>query len=306
MKKITYLLFTILLCFICLNNVKASATCVYEPSYTAPYQYSITCKSNSNGNANCTIKDSYNQLSIASNAVKFSIENSCPNTIYISFEQNAIITNINTTSGEAVSLNKSKSTEETTTPNNPTNPTEPSTPDTSSEYENDSRYIQAKKEADRYCNPSNFVYYDNAKCEEAKSKMQEVKNSYSSGYNPDEFTATAFCQREETKGAFRVIGWAIFIIKILVPIILIVAGSIDIGKAIIGSKDDDLKKAIKTLAIRAIAGIIIFLIPSVLNFVLKIFNGNDIYNEASGSFGYCTHCMLEPTDDACGNLMGGK
>lgn len=304
MNKIKYLLFSIILSLIYINNVKASATCVYEPSYTAPYQYSITCKSNSNGNANCTIKDSYNQLSITSDAVKFNLENSCPNTIYISYDQNNVITNINTTSGEALSLNKNKSSEGTTT--NPTNPTNPSTPDASSEYENDSRYIQAKKEADRYCNPSNFVYYDNDKCEEAKNKMQDVKNSYSSGYNPDEFTATAFCQREETKGAFRVIGWAIFIIKILIPIILIVVGTIDIGKAIIGSKDDDLKKAIKTLAIRVIAGIVIFFIPSILNFVLKIFNGNDIYNETSGSFGYCTHCMLEPTDDACGNLMGGN
>lgn len=253
MKKITYLLFTILLCFICLNNVKASATCVYEPSYTAPYQYSITCKSNSNGNANCTIKDSYNQLSIASDAVKFSIENSCPNTIYISFEQNTIITNINTTSGEAVSLNKSKSSEGTTTPNNPTNPSNPTEP-TNPPTANDKTTI-------------------------------DLEN---------------FCQGP-VQGAFTTLGWVFFILKILIPILIVVFGSIDVGKAVIASKDDEIKKSIKSLAFRIIAGFIIFFVPTILNFAVKMIDNSDVYN---GTFWDCTKCMLDPINNVCSTLRG--
>lgn len=293
MKKIKYILFSILLSFIYINNVKAAATCVYEN--ITPYPYTITCTSNSNGNANCTIKDSYNQLSIASNAVSFKIENSCPDKIYISSSEQNKVTSISTSSGEAtLSINRSKSTEGTSTPNTPTHPT---TPNTSAEYESDSRYIQAKADAEKYCNSQNFEYQDDAKCEAAKKKMNEVKALYE---DTKDFDAEHFC-KGPVQGVFTTLGWVFFIIKIAIPILLIIFGSIDVGKAVIASKDDEIKKSVKTLAVRTVAGIIIFFVPTVLNFAVKLIDNSDVYN---GTFWDCTKCMLNPTNNVCSGLRG--
>lgn len=117
-----------------------------------------------------------------------------------------------------------------------------------------------------------------------------------------EFSTSNFCTGA-IEGAFTTLGWVFFFIKILIPIILIVFGSIDFGKAILSSKDDEIKKSAKTLVMRSIAGIIIFFIPTLLNFVVELIGGNDIYNEDSGTFARCTHCMLEPTDDSCRKLV---
>ena len=115
-----------------------------------------------------------------------------------------------------------------------------------------------------------------------------------------EFNADTFCEGK-VQGVFTTIGWVFFILKILIPIILIVFGSIDFGKAMLSNKDDEIKKSAKTLVLRAIAGVIIFFIPTLLNFVVELIGGDDLYN---GTFATCTHCMLEPTDDSCKRLIG--
>ena len=71
----------------------------------------------------------------------------------------------------------------------------------------------------------------------------------------------------------------------------------------LSNKDDEIKKSAKTLVLRAIAGIIIFFIPTVLDFVVEIIGGDDIYNKNSGTFARCTHCMLEPDDETCRKLV---
>ncbi len=111
-------------------------------------------------------------------------------------------------------------------------------------------------------------------------------------------------------GAFTTIGWIIFFLKIVIPIIIIVFGVIDLGKAIIASKDDEIKKSIKSLVFRAIAGIIIFFIPTILNFVIQLVDNNsetslnangDFKND--GSFLDCTYCLLNPNEDECRKLV---
>lgn len=118
--------------------------------------------------------------------------------------------------------------------------------------------------------------------------------------NDSEFDVDTFCEGS-VQGVFTTLGWVFFFLKILIPIILIVFGSIDFGKAMLSSKDDEIKKSAKTLVMRAIAGVIIFFIPTLLNFVVELIGGDDLYN---GTFATCTHCMLEPTDDSCKRLIG--
>ena len=104
------------------------------------------------------------------------------------------------------------------------------------------------------------------------------------------------------QSTFIVIGHIVRIAKILIPIIIIGFGMLDFFKAIVGSKDDEIKKSAKSLVMRAIAGVIIFFVPTLLNFVVELIGGEDnVYN---GDFATCTHCMLEPTDSNCRSLVG--
>lgn len=61
-------------------------------------------------------------------------------------------------------------------------------------------------------------------------------------------------------------------IKIAVPILIIVLGSIDFVKAFIASDEDKMKKAQKHFIMRLIIGMVIFFIPAILNALLNIAN----------------------------------
>ena len=74
---------------------------------------------------------------------------------------------------------------------------------------------------------------------------------------------------------WQVLGWVLWVFKIVIPILIIVFGMIDLGKAVVASKDDEVKKAIKSLAMRAIAGVIIFFVPSLVSTIFKIVDGFD-------------------------------
>ena len=133
------------------------------------------------------------------------------------------------------------------------------------------------------------------------SETSNNSSGEQSSSGTDDWNLDNFCSGP-IEGAFTTIGWVFFFAKILIPIVLIVFASIDLGKAVISSKDDAIQKSIKTLVVRVIAGIIIFFIPTILNFVVELIGGSDVYNQNSGIFIRFTHCMLEPTDDSCRGL----
>lgn len=101
----------------------------------------------------------------------------------------------------------------------------------------------------------------------------------------------AFCN--DTKELLTFVGWIITIFKIAIPLIIIIYGMIDFGKAVVAEKDDDIKKSAKTLLRRAIAGIIIFFVPAI---VLWIFGQVTDYSSSAGSFDTCRKCLLNPSD----------
>ena len=66
---------------------------------------------------------------------------------------------------------------------------------------------------------------------------------------------------------------AINIVKITIPILLIVLGSIDMAQAIFAQDDAGIKKAQGKFIRRLIIGVVIFLIPSMLKLILTIAHG---------------------------------
>ncbi len=85
----------------------------------------------------------------------------------------------------------------------------------------------------------------------------------------------------DCNGLEAVVSVVKFILKIIqwvVPIILIVLGTIDLVKAVVAGKDDDIKKHQQTLIKRIIAAVIVFLIPMLVS-ILMGWIGNSNWKE---------------------------
>ena len=92
-----------------------------------------------------------------------------------------------------------------------------------------------------------------------------------------------------------IISIVINIIKIGVPIILIILGMIDMGKAVASQKEDEIKKGQKTLISRVIAAAIVFFVVAIVQLMLSIVSG------ASGDTNVwsCVCQLLGNTADKC-------
>lgn len=107
-----------------------------------------------------------------------------------------------------------------------------------------------------------------------------------------EFDLGTFCN--QAKDILQFVGWIITVFKIAIPMVIVCYGIFDFGQAVVGSKDDDIKKSAKRLMYRALAGAAIFFIPTV---VLWLFGAIGSYSETinnSGGFKTCQDCILTP------------
>lgn len=77
-----------------------------------------------------------------------------------------------------------------------------------------------------------------------------------------------FC--DKTKDIWNIVGVILTILKIVIPIILVVLGSIDLLKAVTSDDKDMIKKQSMVLGKRAIAAIIIFFIPTIIEGVFAL------------------------------------
>jgi len=91
----------------------------------------------------------------------------------------------------------------------------------------------------------------------------------------------------------ELIGYVLLVVKIAIPLIIIAFGIFDFGKAVVAEKEDEIKKYAKRLIFRVVAGIVIFLIPSI---VLWLFGLNKDYSTQKDKleFEKCEKCFLEP------------
>lgn len=79
-----------------------------------------------------------------------------------------------------------------------------------------------------------------------------------------------FCQNGSFLRAFYFFNNVLKIVFIIVPIIIIIASIISIGKVVISGKLDDFKTVLVTSAKRILAGIIIFLLPNIISYVFTL------------------------------------
>ncbi|MDD3187153.1 MAG: hypothetical protein PHD02_01615 [Bacilli bacterium] len=68
----------------------------------------------------------------------------------------------------------------------------------------------------------------------------------------------------------NIVGSVINIIQFGIPIILVIMGMLDLGKAVTSQKEDEIKKAQSMLIKRIIYGVIVFLIPAIIEFAFGL------------------------------------
>ena len=108
-------------------------------------------------------------------------------------------------------------------------------------------------------------------------------------------TAGSFCA--ETASIWGVIGWVVFVLKIVIPLLLIIFVMLDLGKAVIASDDKAISKAVSILIQRFIAAVVVFFVPTI---VVGLFNAITGFDASStGPYGQCVNCVLNVTGTNC-------
>lgn len=78
------------------------------------------------------------------------------------------------------------------------------------------------------------------------------------------------------------------LLQIAIPIGLIIFGMLDLGKAVIAGKEDEMKKATSTLIKRIIYAVAVFLVITIVSFVMGLVGSStwkDCWDAAGGEIG---------------------
>ena len=102
-----------------------------------------------------------------------------------------------------------------------------------------------------------------------------------------------FCLR--TSAIWQFVGYGLFALKILIPLIIIIFGVIDFAKAVASSDDKAIKSAAMALLRRLIVGVCIFFVPTVVSVIFGLI---DNVADLDG-IEECEECLLKPSSTTC-------
>lgn len=91
---------------------------------------------------------------------------------------------------------------------------------------------------------------------------------------------------------WTILGYVIFGIKVVVPLLLIISGMIDLAQAVMKQKEDDIKKAQSLLIKKLITGVLVFLVITIVSIVVGLVFDNTEWKN-------CTKCALSPFSEGC-------
>ncbi|MDD5865405.1 MAG: hypothetical protein PUD07_02810 [bacterium] len=98
-----------------------------------------------------------------------------------------------------------------------------------------------------------------------------------------------FCT--ETSDIWIFLGKIIFILKILIPVILLVLGIVGLAKAVIADDDKEIKTQVGKLVTKFIAAVCIFFLPSI---VKACFGLVDQFSEVEEEYVNCVNYITDP------------
>lgn len=90
---------------------------------------------------------------------------------------------------------------------------------------------------------------------------------------------------------FGVVHLIILIIKIGIPILLVIMGMIDLGKAVVAQKEEEIKKGQSLFIRKLISALLVFLVVFVVQFLVKFIAPKD-----GGTVSNCIDCFVNGID----------
>ena len=105
-----------------------------------------------------------------------------------------------------------------------------------------------------------------------------------SKYKPSEPSKSSIdnrqpCEKIIDESTKQLINKYLGYIHIIVPMLIIALGTYDFFRAIIASKEDEMKKAQKRFIVRLVAGVLVFLAPTIVNIIIDILNSTLVGNK---------------------------
>ena len=94
----------------------------------------------------------------------------------------------------------------------------------------------------------------------------------------------------------KIIHTIYIVLQILVPILLVIFGSLDFFKAVIASKEDEIKKGQQTFIKRLISGIIVFFVFAIVRLVIS-FAGDE---DSKSNIMKCASCIINNDENCVG------
>ena len=138
--------------------------------------------------------------------------------------------------------------------------------------------LEAKKaieyighESDRY------GFYSKLKPNMTEAEYNEEK--YKNVFNPHEGYGgkeenvdceSLFGDKNDEKSIAYIVNEVLGYVRVAVPILIILLGSIDFAKATVAGKEDEMKKAQKDFIIRMVAGVAVFFAPQIVAVIMKL------------------------------------
>lgn len=106
-----------------------------------------------------------------------------------------------------------------------------------------------------------------------------------------------FCLK--TSAIWQFVGYGLYGLKLIIPIIIIVLAIVDFVKAMAGNDDKVVTKATTVFAQRLLMGICIFFVPTGVSILLGLISeAADVKEQIEG----CETCLLRPTSDDCDSI----
>lgn len=109
-----------------------------------------------------------------------------------------------------------------------------------------------------------------------------------------------FCYRTAT--VWQMVGKFLFILKILIPIVIIVLGTIDFGKSVISNDDKAIMNSSKKLLNKILIGIAIFFVPLIINIVFGMIGS--FSEEMKNDYVNCVSCLTDPYNNCDTSYQG--
>ena len=88
------------------------------------------------------------------------------------------------------------------------------------------------------------------------------------------------------KPIMTLVGYVIFGIKVVVPVILILVGMMELARAIIEKDDSQIKKAQSSMIKKVVAAVCVYLVITIVGLVMNLL-GQDQYES-------CVKCAFDP------------